>query len=76
MGNRRTRISSFFADLFEDDRGQGTVEYILILSVAVVAAGSIARKILESIDKGILRLGGQLEKDLKTGRAPVDIWQN
>ncbi|OFZ73944.1 MAG: hypothetical protein A3K03_04845 [Bdellovibrionales bacterium RIFOXYD1_FULL_44_7] len=59
-----------------DDKGQATVEYILLLSVTAVAAGALSRAILSTIDKGILRFGGQLEKDLKTGRTPVTIWKN
>jgi hypothetical protein len=76
MGNRRSRNISFLSSLLKDEGGQGTVEYILILSVTVVAAGTQARGILNSIDIGIHLLGGQLEKDLKTGRAPVGIWEN
>jgi hypothetical protein len=36
----------------------------------------MSQKILSVVDSGILSLGGQLEKDLKTGRAPLDIWKN
>ena len=75
MGNARG-LRSFLQLLIRDESGQGTVEYILILSVSVVGAGAISRKIVETLDKGILRLGGQLEKDLKTGRADIGIWEN
>jgi len=51
-----------------DERGQATTEYILILSFAVVGASAIARGIIGGIDKGILRLGAELERDLKSGR--------
>ena len=51
-------------------------EYVLILAVCVVAAGAMTRQLLKVLDNGILRLGGQLEKDLKTGRAGVGIWKN
>jgi Flp pilus assembly pilin Flp len=67
-------LSRLATRLLRDEGGQATVEYILILSAAIVGAGALSRKILQTIDKGVLRLGGQLEKDLKTGRAPVDIW--
>jgi hypothetical protein len=58
-----------------DQSGQATTEYIILLSVCVVVAGQLARTILAALDRGILRLGGQLEKDLKTGRAPLGIWK-
>ncbi len=62
--------------LVDDESGQATVEYILILSVVVAGAGLLSRKLIEALDSGVLKLGGQLEKDLKTGRAPVDVWEN
>lgn len=46
------------------------------MAFAVVGAGALARAIMETLDKAILRLGGQLEKDLKTGRAPLSVWKN
>lgn len=68
-----SRLGSAFA---RDESGQATVEYILILSAVVTGAVALARVILASLDKGILILGGQLEKDLRTGRADVGIWKN
>src|SRR4051812_43581195 len=61
--------------LLEED-GQGVLEYILLLSGTVIGAGLLARGILNSLDSGVLKLGGQLEKDLKTGRAPLSVYQN
>lgn len=65
-----------FVRLVSDEGGQSVLEYILILSATVIGAGLMSQKILQAIDSGILSLGGQLEKDLKTGRAPLDIWKN
>ena len=85
MGNRRQavyvsrilgRLLVGIFELIEDEGGQGTVEYVLILSLTVVAASTISRKVIQALDKGIQSLGGQLEKDLKTGRADLGIWQN
>ena len=56
--------------------GQATVEYILLLSFVVVACVGMTRAILGGIDRGVLRVGGSLEKQLKTGRAPGGIWSN
>lgn len=74
-GNVRN-LRSCLLSLIKDDRGQGTVEYIFILSLTVVGASTLARTILKALDKGILNLGSQLEKDLKTGRAPIGVWEN
>jgi Flp pilus assembly pilin Flp len=68
--------SRFFSRLFHDEEGQATVEYILILSVVVVGASAIARAILTTLDQGILNFGGQLEKDLHTGKATLNAWSN
>jgi hypothetical protein len=62
--------------LLADEAGQGTVEYILILSVCIVAATQLARAILSVMDNGIARLGAVLEKDLKTGRQSLATWEN
>lgn len=68
--------SNFVRRLRNDESGQAVTEYILILSAAVIGAAALARTLLGVLDQGILRLGGQLEKDLKTGRAPLNVWRN
>ena len=62
--------------LLAETEGQATVEYILILSVTVFGASQFARLMLQMLDKGILRVGSQVEQDLKTGRAPLSVWKN
>jgi hypothetical protein len=59
-----------------DDSAQAMTEYLLILSATIFIVSQLGRKILGILDNGILRLGAQLEKDLKTGRAPLDVWEN
>ncbi len=70
------RAEKFLSALYNDERGQSITEYMLLLSAVVVGAGALARAIMSALDKGILTLGGQLEKDLKTGRAPLSVWKN
>lgn len=74
--NRASWLMRLFERLFEDESGQGTVEYILILSVSVVAASQIAKRILAALDHAVLLIGAQLERDLKTGRMAPSAWQN
>ena len=63
-------------NLARDESGQGTVEYVLILSTMAIGTIKFAQAMLAVLDRGILNLGGQLEKDLKTGRANIAIWKN
>jgi Flp pilus assembly pilin Flp len=73
----KANLSVKFATSFvRDESGQATVEYILILTLAAVGAGTMARSLLGVLDRGILKLGVQLENDLKTGRAPANVWDN
>lgn len=66
----------FFQKFLRDDRGQATVEYILLLSVTVLGASQLGKAILSVLDKAILKIGHELEVNLKTGRAPLGVWQN
>ena len=67
---------SFVYFLKEDESGQAVTEYILLLSVLVVGVSAMTRGILAALDRGILHLGAQLERDLRTGRMRVDLWKN
>lgn len=70
------QLGKICREFISDESGQGVLEYVLLLSATVFGAGLLARGILSSLDSGILKLGGQLEKDLKTGRAPLTVYQN
>ena len=69
-------VKNFLVRFLRDEDGQAVIEYVLVLSATLVAAGMLARGILNALDSGVLKLGGQLEKDLKTGRAPLSVYQN
>ena len=60
----------------KDESGQATLEYILLLLVVFSLALGLSKTFTTNLDSSMRRLGGQLEKDLKTGRAPVSVWQN
>jgi hypothetical protein len=66
----------FWLRLLKEEEGQALTEYVLLLSASVGVAVALARGLVQAIDKGILFLGGQLEKDLKTGRADPGVWRN
>jgi len=60
----------------QNSSGQATTEYILMLTIAVIISLLLTRGILEAVDRSILVFGGNLEKQLKTGRAPVNVYIN
>ena len=62
--------------IFVGHAGQAVVEYILILSLVAVGSATMTRFLLRTIDSGIARLGGQMSKDIKTGRASLGSWKN
>jgi Flp pilus assembly pilin Flp len=62
--------------LVREESGQAITEYIMLMSVLAVAALTLSRGVLRGIFEGVLTLGGQLEKDLKTGRISVSNWKN
>lgn len=69
-------LFSYFRTFLREENGQGTVEYILLLSAIVVVSTQAARQLLKAFDNGVLWLGGALEKDLRTGKAGIGIWKD
>ncbi len=72
----KSSIKVHIINFFKNDSGQATTEYILVLAFAVVIATTLSRRLLDVMDRGILNLGGVLERDLKTGKAPLNVWSN
>ena len=56
--------------------GQGTIEYILILGFAITTATLLSKTLKSAWHTGTLKLGGQMEQALKTGRTPYSAWKN
>ncbi len=67
---------SCFLRLQSDDSGQAITEYILLLSFVMAGVAAIMRALLPALNTVTMTIGGELEKDLKTGRAPLDVWKN
>jgi Flp pilus assembly pilin Flp len=67
------RASRRFA---RDDSGQAITEYILLLALIMAALVAIANGMLSLLNTVTLAIGGELEKDLKTGRVPLSAWKN
>lgn len=75
-GDSLRKIRTELARFVRDERGQAVSEYVLILSVCVAGATALMRAILNVLDNGLKSLGAQLEKDLKTGRTPTNVWKD
>jgi hypothetical protein len=73
---RLTFIKSRLRDLLREEEGQGLTEYVLILSFAIATAVLLARSMRAALDRGVLLFGGELERDLKTGRTQLGAWKN
>lgn len=58
------------------EQGQAVLEYLVVLTTALMFAVGIAKVILNQMDKGVLFFGGKLEKQIKTGRLNPDVWEN
>ena len=56
--------------------GQAIVEYLLILVFALTTSLFLVRSMGGVMDRGLLRFGGELEKNLKTGGQTLDAWKN
>ncbi len=54
----RAPVRNFLVNFFRDEGGQAVIEYVLVLSGTLVAAGMLARGILNALDSGVLKLGG------------------
>ena len=74
--HRGSRWISACRAFLRDERGQGFTEYVLLLSAVVVGAGAMGKALMRALDRGILTFGGALEKHLKTGKAPLNVWEN
>ncbi|MBY0470123.1 hypothetical protein K2X30_03070 [bacterium] len=69
------KIIQNLSDFSKQEDGQAITEYILLLSATIISAVAMARAIKNGLDEGVLSLGGQLEKDLRTGKAPLNVWK-
>jgi len=70
------RFRSALARFVSDENGQGTLEYVLLLTFCIISAGALFRRMMEMMDSGFQIFGAQLERDLKSGRSPLSVWKN
>lgn len=60
------KIRNFFSNLWNDERGQSTTEYILMLSVAVMIAIKFKGVFGKKIEGMVEKLGGDIESNINT----------
>ena len=63
-------------NLHQNQSGQGTIEYILLLIFVLGIASALSRGIQVIWNKNVLTVGGRVEQALKTGRTPNSAWKN
>lgn len=56
--------------------GQATVEYIFLLLIVTLGFVFFYRAIGSALDVAIVTFGGELEKNLMTGREPPYVFEN
>jgi len=56
------------SDLLKDEEGQSTVEYMLLISVIVIAIVAAAYVFIEPFKQGVLDLGKDVKKILSDGK--------
>ena len=55
-------------ELLKDEEGQSTVEYMLLISVSVIAIVAAAYVFIEPFKQGVLDLGKDVKKILSDGK--------
>jgi Flp pilus assembly pilin Flp len=70
------RERGLFRRFIEEEEGQGTVEYILLLAFIVMGVGAFLSLFIGAFDRGLLVIGGALEGNLESGRMPLDQWND
>ena len=63
-----------FRDLIVDEEGQSTVEYMLLISVIVIAMVGAAYVFIPTFQKGVADLAGDVRKILSTGKIGKAGW--
>ncbi len=57
-----------FSQLIHDEEGQSTVEYMLLISVIVIALVAAAYVFVPAFERGVQDLGNDVRKILSTGK--------
>ena len=58
----------------QKNSGQAVLEYILLLAMVVGMLSIFISKFVGSFDAATQKIGGKMEKQLRTGKAPPSIW--
>ncbi len=56
------------------ESGQAILEYIMLLAIIVPIVFYALRMMKTGSDQGTAKLGGRLEKQLRTSDTPINIW--
>lgn len=55
--------------------GQAIIEYILLLAMVIGIMVAFLRTVNTSFNKAVPRMGGTIERQLRTGAASAGVWR-
>ncbi|NDF14278.1 hypothetical protein EB061_03010 [bacterium] len=56
-------------------RGQAILEYVILLGITVGIGIFAFQTLNRSVDRAVPKIGGNLEKQLRSGAAPANLWR-
>ncbi len=56
-------------------RGQAILEYVILLSITLGLGVFVFNTLTKNLDQSIPKMGGNLEKQLRSGAAPASLWR-
>ena len=62
---KSAKMTGFFAELMRDERGQSTVEYILMLSAVVMIAMKFKTAFSKQVDSMVNKVTGEINQGME-----------
>lgn len=59
----------------QEVRGQALLEYVILLAITAGIGVYVFRTLNDNLDRSIPKIGGNLEKQLRSGAAPASLWR-
>jgi len=56
-------------------RGQAILEYMILLVITVSIGIAAFKTLTQKLDQSIPKIGGNLEKQLRSGAGPASLWR-
>ncbi len=59
----------------QEVRGQALLEYVILLAITAGIGVYVFRTLNDNLDRSIPKIGGNLEKQLRSGAASASLWR-